>query len=297
MNPPIQLSVREKDSGGPVASVVTLNPSGSQLDGNDQVLILIHGFDNSFTDAVNSYNTFLGHLSTDFPTYFGQVAEFYWPGDSLIRIISVLSYPAQIQPAIDSAQRLSTYLWNLKGARNGPMEISFVGHSLGCRVVLELLALWTGGMPPNIRLGTVVLMAAAVLVKHVDQGGQLRAAATLADDEVVLCSKGDPVLHWAFPLGESVAREGFFPTAVGRFGGPNQTWGASLPMFDSGRPYTHGSYWPGDESANAVAVALGGAPSRLIATAGIAENGLAPENVISSRGTPVHSLSVRPAFS
>ena len=279
-----------------MASVVAVSPSGSQLDGNDHVLILIHGYDNNFTDAANSYNTFRGHLNADFPTYFGQVAEFYWPGDSPVRIISVLSYPDQIQPAIQSAQMLSTYLWNFKGARGGPMEISFVGHSLGCRVVLELLALWTGGMPPNIRLGSVVLMAAAILVKHVDQGGQLRGAATLIDDGLVLSSKGDPVLHWAFPLGETAALEGFFPTAVGRSGGPQRTWKTSLPMFDSGKPYTHCSYWPGDESANAVAVALGGAPSRLITTTGIVENVPAPENVVSSRETPIRNLLAQPAF-
>ncbi len=277
-----------------MASTVSL--SGGQLDGNDSVLILVHGYDNSLKDAATSYSTFINDLIAKFPTYIGQIAEFYWPGDSPIRIISVLSFPDQIQPAIESAHRLSAYLWNLKGARNGPMEISFVGHSLGCRVVLELLALWTGGMPPNIRVGTVVLMAAAVLVKHVDQGGQLRAATTLTDDGLVLSSKGDQVLHWAFPLGETAAREGFFPTAVGRFGGPQQTWKASLPMFASDKPYTHGSYWPGDESANAVAVALGGAPSRLLATAGIVENAAAPENVVSSRETPLRSLTAQPAF-
>ena len=277
-----------------MASTVSL--SGGQLDGSDSVLILVHGYDNSLKDAATSYSTFINDLIAKFPTYIGQIAEFYWPGDSPIRIISVLSFPDHIQPAIESAQRLSAYLWNLKGARNGPMEISFVGHSLGCRVVLELLALWTGGMPPNIRLGTVVLMAAAVLVKHVDQGGQLRAAATLIDDELVLSSKGDPVLHWAFPLGETAAREGFFPTAVGRLGGPQRTWKTSLPMFESGKPYTHGSYWPGDESANAVAVALGGAPPGLIATTGIVENAPAPANVVSSRETPIRSLPAQLAF-
>jgi pimeloyl-ACP methyl ester carboxylesterase len=294
VNPPLQLSVRMQDSGGPVAPAVNL--SGGHLNGNDNVLILVHGYDNSKKDADASYTTFINDLVAKFPTYIGQIAEFYWPGDFPIPVISALSYPNQIQPAIESAQRLSTFLWNLMGARNGPMEISFVGHSLGCRVVLELLALWTGGMPPNIRVGTVVLMAAAVLVKHVDQEGQLRAAATLTDNGVVLSSKGDPVLHWAFPVGETAAREGFFPTAVGRFGGPNQTWKASLPMFDAGKPYTHGSYWPGDESASAVAVALGGAPPRLLATSGIGENAPSPENVVSSRETPIRSLTAQPAF-
>jgi pimeloyl-ACP methyl ester carboxylesterase len=283
-----------QDSGGPVAPNATL--SCGQLDGNDNVLILVHGYDNSLKCATGSYTTFIDDLIAKFPTFMGQIVEFFWPGDSPIRIISVLSYPCQIQPAIDSAQRLSAYLWNLKGAQNGPMTVNLVGHSLGCRVVLELLAQWTGGLPPNIRVGTVMLMAAAVLVKHVDQGGQLRAAAALTDNGVVLSSKGDPVLHWAFPIGETAAREGFFPTAVGRSGGPQQTWRASFPMFDSGKPYTHGSYWPGDESSTAAATALGGAPARLLATSGIGENVPSPENVVASRETPFRSLTAQPVF-
>ena len=69
-------------------------------------------------------------------------------------------------------------------------------------------------------------------------------------------SEGDPVLHWAFPLGETAGGEGVFPTAVGRTGGPAGTWHAPLPMAHDGKPYVHGSYWPGDESSTAVAFAL-----------------------------------------
>src|SRR4029077_7441266 len=102
-----------------------------------------------------------------------------------------------------------------------------------------------GGLPPNIQFGTIVLMAAAVVVRHVDQGGQLRSAAKLSERTLVLCSEGGPSLQWAFPLGETAARDGFFPTAVGRFGGPLQTWKQRVPMATAaGTPYVHGSYWP-----------------------------------------------------
>jgi hypothetical protein len=295
MNQPVQISVRKLDSGGPVA--LAISEVRGHLDGNDRVLILIHGYDNSFSDALGSYNAFLDRLGTNFPTYIGQVAEFFWPGDFPLRVISVLSYPNQIEPAIESAQRLSVYLGNLKGARNGPMEIDLVGHSLGCRVVLELIALWTGGIPPNIRLKTVALMAAAVLVRHVEQGGQLRAAARLSDNTLVLHSEGDPVLHWAFPLGETAARESFFPTAVGRFGGPLQTWKQHFPMATAaGKTYGHGSYWPGEESSNAVIAALGGAPPRTVVEKGALENFPSLVNSIPSRSTPVRVLAEQPAF-
>jgi|SRR5882762_2143404 len=294
MNRAVQLSVREKESGGSVALAV--NATGGQLDGNDHVLILVHGYNNSFTDAEKNYKGFLDHFTENFPAYIGQTAEFFWPGDSPIKIISILSYPNQIEPAIQSAQRLSAYLWNFKGARNGLMEVSLIGHSLGCRVVLELLALWTGGMPASIRLGTVVLMAAAVLVNHVDQAGQLRAAAMLSNNTLVLHSEGDAVLHWAFPLGETAAREGFFPTAVGRFGGPLRTWKQPLPMTAAGKAYGHGSYWTGDESSNAVVAALGGAPPRILPENGTLENPLTSENSLLSRPSPVRVLAAQPKF-
>ncbi len=176
------------------------------------------------------------------------------------------------------------------------MEVSLVGHSLGCRVVLELLALWTGGMPPNIRLGTVALMA-AVVVRHVDQGGQLRAAATLSDDTLVLHSEGDAVLHRAFPLGETAAGESFFPIAVGRFGGPLQTWKQHFPMATAAaKAYGHGSYWPGDESSHAVIAVLGGVPPGTIAQNRALENFPSTESSIASRPTPVRVLAAQPSF-
>jgi pimeloyl-ACP methyl ester carboxylesterase len=295
MNSPVRLSVRVAESGGPVASKV--DAKGGQLDGNDRVLILVHGYNNSLTEAENNYKGFLDHFRENFPTYIGQTAEFFWPGNSPIKIISIVSYPNQIEPAIQSAQRLSAYLWNLKGARNSPMEVTFIGHSLGCRVILELLALWTGGIPPNIRVGTVVMMAAAVLVKHVDQGGQLRAAATLSNNTLVLHSEGDAVLHWGFPLGETAAREGFFPTAVGRFGGPVRTWKQPLPMATAaGKAYGHGSYWPGDESSNAVVAVLGGVSPRILRENGTLENLPTSENSILPRPTPVRVLAAQPTF-
>ncbi|HSK42879.1 MAG TPA: alpha/beta hydrolase, partial [Candidatus Binatia bacterium] len=267
MNDPVQLSVRTPgtNSGGPV---VPVRQEVGQLDGRGDLLILIHGYNNSRIDALTSYGQFLDNLRTKFPTQTGQIAEFHWPGDELNKIISTLSYPNQIKPAIESARELATFLAGLQHA--GPMVINLVGHSLGCRVIMELLAHWTGGLPPGIFIGAVILMAAAVKVKAIDEGGALRAAAVLTLKNPALYSKGDPVLKWAFPMGETAAGEGFFPTAVGRTGGPPSTWHVSTPMSHDGQAYVHGSYWPGDESSTAVAFALGGAPA-----SGTPENAIA----------------------
>jgi pimeloyl-ACP methyl ester carboxylesterase len=234
-------------------------------------------------------------LRIKFSTLTAQVAEFLWPGDEPNKIVSTLSYPNQIQPAIDSAKALANYFALLPHSR--PMVVNFVGHSLGCRVVVELLSRWAhGGLPPNTSVGVVVLMAAAVVVRNVDANGALRSGATLSAKNPVLCSEGDPVLQWAFPMGETAAGEAFFPTAVGRAGGPANTWHVPLPMAHNGVLYVHGSYWPGDESCTAVAFALGGTPARSTPENAVAANPAPVENSIEFRSTPVRTLGSRAAF-
>lgn len=293
MSNSVQISVRQpfKNSGGPV---VPVREERGHLDGRSNLLILIHGYNNSRTEAIRSYDQFLENLKKKFNTQTAQVAEFFWPGDEPNKIISTISYPNQIRPAIESAKELAIYLGALQ--HSGPMVVNLVGHSLGCRVILELLALWTGGLHPDTPIGVLVLMAAAVVVKQVDVGGTLRTATTLTYKNPVLYSKGDPVLHWTFPIGETAAGEGFFPTAVGRTGGPPNTWHDPHPMSHNGEAYGHGSYWPGDESVTAVAFALGGAPARNTPENAVVTAPPPAGNAIASRSTPVSILNSRLPF-
>jgi pimeloyl-ACP methyl ester carboxylesterase len=290
---PVQVSVRQPltNSGGPV---VPAWEQGGHLDGRGNLIILVHGFNVSRTDALGSYGQFLDNLKKKFNTQTAPIAEFLWPGDEPNKIISTLSYPNQIKPAIDSGRALAAFLSGLQ--HSGPLVVNLVGHSLGCRVILEMLAEWTGGLQPNVFVGVVVLMAAAVVVKQVNAGGALRSAATMTLKNSVLYSEGDPVLHWTFPIGETAAGEGFFPTAVGRTGGPGATWHSPYPMSHNGVAYVHGSYWPGEESATAVAFALGGAPARITSENGVVASPPPVENSIASRATPVRNLDSRPAF-
>ena len=266
------------------------------LDGNSHLLIFVHGYNNSRTDALNSYATFRDHLLLKFSTLTAQIVEFLWPGDDPNKIISTLSYPNQIKPAKESAVQLDKYFRGLGNTR--PTVIHFVGHSLGCRVIVELLTAWANASPPpNMSIGVVVLMAAAVVVKNVDSGGALRNGATITLRNPVLYSKGDPVLQWAFPLGETAAGEALFPVAVGRTGGPSNTWHVPQSMVHAdGKLYVHGDYWPGDESCAAVASALGGAPDLVTPVNAIAAIPAPAANAIASRLTPVRTLPARPAF-
>ncbi|HUO32318.1 MAG TPA: alpha/beta hydrolase [Bryobacteraceae bacterium] len=294
MSDPVVVSVREPgtESGGPI---VPAREEGGHLDGFTNLLILVHGYNNSRTVAQDSYGTFLNDLKKVFATLTAQVAEFQWPGDEPNQILSTLSYANQVPHAIASAAEFEKYLAGLR--HSGPLVLNFVAHSLGCRLVLEILKKWAAnGLPPNVSIGVVVLMAAAVVVKQVDSGGALERAAQLTAKNPVLYSKGDMVLHFAFPLGETAAGEGFFPVAVGRTGGPPGVWHAPLAMSHNGNAYAHGSYWPGTESAAAVASALGGAPARFTP-----ENALIVKELPAASETPIRALTARnllsrPAF-
>jgi pimeloyl-ACP methyl ester carboxylesterase len=293
MRDPVQVSVRlpGTESGGPV---VPARIEDGHLDGRGDFLILVHGYNNSRSFARERYRLFLDNLKKKFNTQTAQIVEFHWPGDDPDKIISALSYPNQIQPAIDSAKQLALFLEGLP--RAGPIVLHMVGHSLGCRLILELLARWTRGLPQSIAIGAIVLMAAAVKVRSADVGGPLRSAIALSFRNPVLYSKGDEVLHWAFPLGETAAGEGFFPTAVGRTGGPLNTWHVPSAMSHNGEAYSHGSYWPGEESATVAAFALGGAPPTATPENVIAGTPAPIENTIASRTIPSRSLLARPAF-
>lgn len=293
MSDPVVVTVRPPftNSGGQVQPA---RVESGTLDGRGNILILVHGYNNSRTDALDSYKTFLGNLKAEFGTLTMQAVEFLWPGDTPVKIISTLSYPNQIRPAIESASELSKFLSSPQ--LPGPVVVNLVGHSLGCRVILELLKLWVGSQPASVSIGVVALMAAAVVIKQVEVNGVLRAAAISSSKNPVLYSKGDPVLHWVFPIGETAAGEGFFPTAVGRTGGPLATWHVPQPMSHNGKPYVHGSYWPGDESATAVAVALGGAPARSTPENAVITNPAPAEHSVPARFTPIQTLISRPAF-
>jgi hypothetical protein len=268
----ILLSVRTQPEGGPVAPEVAPPAANFPLAGS-RIAILIHGYNNTERKALESYGKFLADSQIGGALAVGQVCEFVWPGDKPWGMFSALSYPAEIGPARESAAALYRFLKQLQPPGGWPLEIALVCHSLGNRLMLELLGNYVNDPnPPGIRFHTGCMMAAAVPVFMVDAGGALRSAAEALDRTVVLYSARDGVLHWAFPLGETVAGEGFLPTAVGRHGDPES--GLWLERDDMGT-YGHSDYWSGTRSAAIVASFLGVAVERQT-----------PESVIPARDTP-----------
>jgi hypothetical protein len=282
-----ELSVRVWTVGGAVADEVTPTPPDWLL-GRRQVVLLVHGFNVSQEQARGSYDAVFRDALPD-------VVYFFWPGDTHGgRLISSASYPFQIQTARDSARRLADFLRGAFGPEGTPMLLSVVGHSLGCRLVLEALRLvveeeldW-----PQVRL--VCLMAAAVPTDLVEEGAALRAAADLPTDLVVYYSFADDVLHFAFPAGQEAAyrlgtEAGDYHHAVGRFGRPQE-----LGQYRYRVALGHSDYWPSEEVADNVARLLGMAVPRVLPERPLlSETGPEPPALPEVRETPARDLPSR----
>lgn len=275
----------------------------------ETTIIFIHGYNNAHAEARYKYAIFRDLIHQGFGVT-TPVVEFHWPGNRRWGFLSFLSYPTEIQAARDSGQRLADWIAGL--ARNA--RLIAVTHSMGGRVLMEALnALRAQGAAD--RLVGACLMAGAVRVDEVADG----ALGPLAGEPMrwrVLFSSADKVLHYAFPVGQTAAGDGVFPSAVGRAGEPLAKWD-SIPS----PGYDHSYYWFGGKpdkkdsddttkplaaplpetaptgrgdgiSPRRVAEFLGFTTANQIAAAGGPEENHITTNVIGSSAIGAHRLGV-----
>jgi pimeloyl-ACP methyl ester carboxylesterase len=287
-----ELSARTLSAGGKVAGRVHVEPGSISPYGRRQIVVLIHGYANSQAAASASFQACIDNLrklpppaGTDVPS---PIFKFYWPGDTQLRIFSELSYPTEITPAVESGQRLAEFLKTLVGPEGTAIEIHLIAHSLGNRVALEMLKAFAVAND-HVIFRSISMMAAAVPVSMVRNGGELWNSWAIVKRSQALCSISDRVLQLAFPLGETAAREGFFPEAVGRFGNPVANWNKNLPLSD----YGHGSYWPSETTAPFLASFLEMPINHPIAANAIATRQTAPPRATLVSATPTRTMPTR----
>jgi alpha/beta hydrolase family protein DUF900 len=293
-----ELSVRVDPRGGAVSPHVLKGPDGGAA-GHSRVILLLHGYANTLDDARASYQVFEGNLLREQPTIGGpnlpDIFRMYWPGDSeLLTPLYYASYPADIGVAKNSAPPIEAYLRNLPAPIGGVIEIFLIAHSLGNRVLLELLNRFAGGnKPAKLQLRGAVMMAAAVPVAKVRFGGPLHYASLLPERRFALHSRSDMVLLLGFPLGEIAGGDALplpwdWPEAVGRNGNPPTNWTLPVAMRRArdNKGYGHSDYWPGPEVSEPVVQALGVPTVRTL-----------PSSAITSRtiGVAAGPLATRPA--
>lgn len=299
---PGELSVRSDASGGDVLSQV----SGSLGAYGSQIVFLFHGYNDSFAVASQSYASFL----RNFPAagnplhdkWQPAIHPCYWPGDKSWGPVSFASYALEMGPAKQSAAAFANFISTLHAPAGGTLDLYFVAHSLGNRVVLELLLTLqamkaAGKLSSQIQFKGFCMMAAAVPVSMVQSNANLYAAATLSATRRTLYSEADTVLHFAFPIGETAAFEGFFPTAIGRYGQPQSDWTAETEMFISpNQGYNHGDYWSQPNTIPQISAFLGIPTAAPIASTSIVQRTLPALSSISPNQLRTNSLPSSPSF-
>lgn len=233
-----------------------------KLKGLSRFVFLLHGYNNTQEDAEAAYAAFCrGQQELVTPgrdwTRDAALVRLYWPGDAKWGIFAPAYYPGAVSRAQDVALILAQMLDELSRHSTTPLELHFVAHSLGNRVLLRALAALHGNSRATVR--RTVHMAAAVPT------WKLRADASDPDQLALglemetgvdshaksLYSRSDGVLAWAFPFGETVSPEhdGILPTAFG-----HEYWGEGVlhanlsqwPASGAG----HGDYWGGDRKTS-----------------------------------------------
>jgi pimeloyl-ACP methyl ester carboxylesterase len=221
--------------------------------GYRRIYILVHGFNNTPDQASSSYDDLMHRVENHLgAAQCRKIWEFYWPGyeegfQPLIslrtgirpasRIVTASHYHKQIPKAIEAGEKLGKYILQLH-TKTQQTEVIFIGHSLGCRLILETLKQIEGEAPAS-KIPAILLMAAAVPVDYVQEGGSLRSALELCERRFALFSHRDWVLSLCFPPGQMRANDGGpSPEAVGWRGAPDKCW--------TGKQRTHlfhGQYW------------------------------------------------------
>ena len=237
------------------------------------IILFVHGYANGKKAATKSFDRMTIALADPINQFrLRDVFYFHWPGNLLLPVLSQLSYPIQLRHANESGVLLAQYLRKLSN-QYSLRSVSFVAHSLGCRVVLRAVS-ELRETAPKLAINQIVLMAAAVPEGECNRGREFEVIGRPSDSRTrystVLYSRHDAILRRAFVVGQAF-RTDRIPrplavTAVGRFGGPlgDRRWASrgDMGMKNSGRgpdgrgPYGHSDYWGGFASARRVKTAL-----------------------------------------
>jgi len=249
-DPPLQFLLREKEEGGNILSPGRFADdmvAASRM----SCIVMVHGFNNTDGEAAYAYDGFRRRQIESFGATLtaldAQLGDTFWAGDAdwgWFDFVDFGNYSIAIGHAHQAANELVALLERMPSL----VEVDFIAHSLGCRLVLETIHLLVaaGGGP---RIRRVCLMAAAVPMEKLEPGGgfyeTLAALAANGTQLFVMHSRQDKVLHFAFPIGQAMGGPGERSSrALGR-DGPNPLMPGYHGTLDE-MPMTgadHGDYW------------------------------------------------------
>ena len=279
-HPSLELYLRTRTEGGGLLDPAVFHGLPDAVS-RTSCTVLVHGFNNTDSEAATAYFAFRNReteITEPATPLDATLGDAYWPGDAhwwgWFDKADAMIYPVSVGVSRRAGPEIAELLWRMPNLQ----RVSFVGHSLGARVVLEtLLPLRSRAVP---RVERVCLMAAAVPSEMLEPNGRffdlLRQLQGERTAVYVLHSMQDDVLHTAFPLGQRMAGPGEASSrALGRFG-PTAAMPGYLDTLrgDEAAGARHSDYWghvmgPATHKINElVALFLElGAPDREIAVA------------------------------
>lgn len=245
--------------GGPRAL-----PEGS-LRGLPRVCLFVHGYNVDPDQAKRAFDRLIKLVrheanipdEVEIPALDGREAwRVYWPAYASLGMarwtLSPLTYSWHVADAEAWANALERTLSDeLAGPDEDPVEVTFVAHSLGCRLTLEVLRAKLMNRHTNWRVHCIFFMAAAVPVHLVEFDERLCRAAIEPVDSCVAYSLIDTVLQLPFRIGQ-VTELDILPTAVGASGQPAELWRERLRTWNG-----HGGYFKDPRTARRLASKLG----------------------------------------
>lgn len=206
------VSFRLSERGGGVRDFAAMSEAGLLTSGRP-IVFFVHGFNNDLRAASAAYARFLPLLDG----ISARAVGVYWPGDSWAGGANYMQALERV-PAI--AERFARLL-HASALGSGRLDVSFVSHSLGGRLVLETLralATLLARQPvASLTVRRIVFMAGAVPTALLELRAALNGVLRAVDARALsVYSEADRVLQYAFPIGESLAGAALFPTALGR---------------------------------------------------------------------------------
>jgi hypothetical protein len=148
-----------------------------------RIAILIHGYNTDPGEARDDYNQFRADLRQIGvrPDIYESIWNLYWPAyvpkgnwgwwrETMGKYISRGSYPLQLSKAKAIGEKLAIYFEQTPTLTGSRVQLVLIGHSLGCRLVLEILAHQAA---LTNRVPGICLMAAAVPVFDVRAGAKI----------------------------------------------------------------------------------------------------------------------------
>lgn len=250
---PADIHLRTDQSGG--GAWAKPNPDIAKFRSSARTIVLFHGYNVSHETAMRSFEDFEASLCYAVPALKGQIFTCSWPGDWWIPVVGRIGYPKLVSNAIACAGILAPLIHQICQNRPDSHQIVLIGHSLGCRILLETLrVLVSNNHVEDANRLRIVLMAAAVPLQLVLDKGPLQTAANTPVLRAVLFSGQDTVLSRWFRAGQVFRREGgWWPEAVGLSGRPGApTWSTRCMA-----PFAHADYWAHFRTAEVVASLLG----------------------------------------